>query len=138
MILPKVFVSFLYWPNSHCDSLEHVHNWVHAIRCLSLETYSLSESNAGQSDGSSITIGQPSDEGRRHLKILKNRFSETFPAFLRDLGTKMLDFHKYGFFTTVGGRRVSDFKCGSDLHDAGHLGSMYFFSAFNSPASVDE
>ena len=52
-----MFVSFLYWPNSHCDSLEHVQNWVHAIRCLFLETYSLSESNAGHPDGSSITIG---------------------------------------------------------------------------------
>ena len=79
-----------------------------------------------------------SAEGRRHLKILINWFSETFPAFLRDLGTKMQDFRKCGFLTTVAGRRVSEFKCGSDLHDAGHLGSMYFFSAFNSPASVDE
>ena len=91
---------------------------------------------------------EPSAEGTRHLKILKDRVSETaFPAFLHDFGAKMQGrlryetvfsvciwlgirtqmqvFQKCGFFTTVVGRWVSEFKCRSDPHEAGHLGSMW-------------
>ena len=66
--------------------------------------------------------GELSTEVARHLKILKNKVSETaFLAFLHDFGAKMQDFHKYGFSTSVAGRWVS---CGSHPHEACHLGSM--------------
>ena len=77
-----------------------------------------------------------------HLKILKNRVYETefqSISYISAVEIYSMRLRLYsvcvwlgiwtqmrGIFTTVVGRRVSEFKCGSDPREAGHLGSMFF------------